>query len=299
MAAKRPERLSRQLLTTNILVAGQVSGSPNPIFGLTGQRRRILELDVDQVFPDPDQPRQFFDEIEIEDLAASFERTGQLQPILVREQEDRHYIINDGERRWRAACLRGQRTIEAIVTTGDPAEISLLANLQRSQLGPFEEARGYKRLMAEHGYTQEQLADIVKKNRADVARSLQYLNLPAEVLADHESAREMARATIYEITLEKEPVKQLALWEMARSGATTKAIHLARIITSSAIPQGEGQLHRHGNWKTVARTATKITQHLNALPIREITEKERAALLSLYKRLDQILGAKEEDADPS
>jgi len=138
------------------------------------------------VEPDRNQPRRDFDEGKLAELADSIREHGVITPIIVKKNANGFYQIVAGERRWRASKLAGQKTIPAIVRDMDKAEfyeISLIENLQRQDLNPIEEAKGYKRLMDEFSMTQEQISKKLGKSRSSVANSLRILNLPKEVIA--------------------------------------------------------------------------------------------------------------------
>lgn len=145
----------------------------------------VTKLPVDQIRPDGHQPRRGFDEAALLELATSIQNQGLLQPVLVRK-DARGYRLIAGERRWRAAQKAGLRDIPAIVkevTEAEAFELALVENLQRSDLSPLEEAEGYRRLLDERKWTQEQVADRVGKERSSVANALRLLQLPAEVKA--------------------------------------------------------------------------------------------------------------------
>jgi ParB family chromosome partitioning protein len=141
------------------------------------------ELEIEKIRSNPLQPRTKFDESSIDELAQSIRETGILQPIVV-VSEDGHYKILIGERRWRAARKAGLKKIPALVRNipkEHQLEASLIENLQREELNPVEISQGYKRLIDELGYTQEDVAGKVGKDRASVANYLRLLKLPLEV----------------------------------------------------------------------------------------------------------------------
>lgn len=149
------------------------------------ERHRIVELDLEKVMPNPDQPRKHFDEDQMTDLVESIREHGVLQPIIVAPQEE-HYLIVAGERRWRAAKRVGLATIPAIVkelSEDQIFELALIENIQRADLNPIEEARGYKQLADRFGYSAELIAKRMGKSRPQVANALRLLALPEEVLA--------------------------------------------------------------------------------------------------------------------
>ncbi len=142
-------------------------------------------LPIYKVEPNPDQPRQDFDEEELQALADSIAVHGVIQPLTVREMPSGYYQIIAGERRWRAARIAGLSEIPVVVIEADDKkamELALIENLQRQDLNPVEEALGYQSLMADHGLTQEETASRVGKSRPAVANSLRLLSLHEEVL---------------------------------------------------------------------------------------------------------------------
>ena len=142
-------------------------------------------LPIHKVEPNPGQPRQDFDEEELQALAESIGIHGIIQPLTVRELPSGYFQIIAGERRWRAARMAGLSEVPAIVVEADDKkvmELALIENLQRQDLNPVEEALGYESLMADYGLTQEETASRVGKSRPAVANALRLLNLCPEVL---------------------------------------------------------------------------------------------------------------------
>ena len=140
-------------------------------------------LKICEIHPNPNQPRQFFDEEKLDELSQSIEAHGILQPLLVRKDKKGYEIIA-GERRYQA-CLRcGIEEVPVVIKEVDDQkvmELALIENLQRSDLNPIEEARGYKQLIDANNLTQEQVAQTVSKSRAAIANALRLLDLPEEV----------------------------------------------------------------------------------------------------------------------
>ena len=144
----------------------------------------VLTLPITRVEPRQDQPRDHFDEERLQDLAASISRHGLIQPVIVRKLDSGDYHIIAGERRWRAARLAGLAEIPVRVLRADDqsvAELALVENLQREDLNPMEEARGYQKLMQDYDLTQEEAAAGVGKSRSAVANALRLLNLSTPV----------------------------------------------------------------------------------------------------------------------
>jgi ParB family chromosome partitioning protein len=166
---------------------------------------KFVDVDVEDLKPNPLQPRQDFDQGAIEELARSIEETGILQPLVV-VPEGNQYKIVVGERRWRAAQKIGMAKIPAIVrhlTEQEQIEVSLVENLQRKDLNPIEIALAYQKLMHELNYTQEMVAEKVGKDRTSVANFIRLLKLPSEIqkmVAEGKISMGHARALI---TLEK------------------------------------------------------------------------------------------------
>ena len=140
-------------------------------------------LPIASIVTNPDQPRKSFDETQLSELSDSIKQNGVLQPILVRKKGDKYEIVA-GERRYQASKLAGLKEIPAIVREIDDAEVfqlALIENLQRSDLTPIEEARGYRQLLDTKGLTQEGLAKILSKSRSAIANTLRLMDLPQEV----------------------------------------------------------------------------------------------------------------------
>ncbi len=159
------------LIDTNVVV--RTSGSSS-----------IHEVDIQQITPNPNQPRQEFEPTALEELAASIREYGIIQPITLRQQENGKYEIISGERRWRASQLAGLTALPAYIRTADDEtmmEMALVENIQRQDLNPIEIALAYQKLIEQHRLTQEELSAKVGKNRATVANSLRLLKLAASV----------------------------------------------------------------------------------------------------------------------
>ena len=148
--------------------------------GSPAERKGVMNLGIEEIHPDKHQPRRHFDETHIEELAESIRSKGILLPLIVRRGHD-GYVLVAGERRWRAAQKAGLREVPVMVrevSEKEAFELALIENIQREDLNPLEEAEAYRRLIDEHGLTQEELAGRVGKNRATVANALRLLRLP-------------------------------------------------------------------------------------------------------------------------
>lgn len=143
----------------------------------------VLELELDLIEPNRKQPRKYFDETALEELAASLKTYGMIQPIVVKKSGD-YYEIIAGERRWRAAKIAGMEKVPVVIKKweeGEAFEVALVENLQREDLNPMEEAESYQRLQEEFGLSQEKIAEKVGKSRSAITNSLRLLQLDPRV----------------------------------------------------------------------------------------------------------------------
>ena len=167
-------------------------------------------LPIHKIEPNPNQPRQDFDEDELQNLADSIREHGVVQPLTVRELENGYYQIIAGERRWRASRLAGLHEVPAVIIEADDRktmELALIENLQRQDLNPVEEAQGYQVLMTEYGLTQEETAQRVGKSRPAVANALRLMTLCPEVL-ELVRAGQLSAGHARAVLSIKDPVKQ-------------------------------------------------------------------------------------------
>lgn len=149
----------------------------------TGHQEAESKLPVDKIVPNPNQPRTHFNETELQELSDSIQEHGVLQPLLVRKVDD-HYEIIAGERRYQASKIAGLTEVPAIVKEVNDTEmlaLALIENLQRSDLNPLEEAKGYRQLIDASGMTQDALSKAVSKSRSAITNSLRLLDLPKKV----------------------------------------------------------------------------------------------------------------------
>ncbi len=180
----------------------------------TAQGDELLEVDIDLIDPNPDQPRVRFNEDKLDDLAKSIRSNGLVQPLLLRRISNGRYQIVAGERRWRAAQRAGLHRINAVIRSIPDSkllELALIENIQRQELNPIEEALAYQRLIHNLGLTQDEVAQQVGKDRSSIANYLRLLNLPEDVqrmLEDELISMGHARALLGLKT--KDQIKRLA-----------------------------------------------------------------------------------------
>ncbi len=156
------------------------------------EENKVTAIKISEIEPDGDQPRKNFDEKAIEELAESVRTHGVLQPIMVRPAANGRYTIVAGERRWRAARIAGLEEIPVIIremSEKEAAEIALVENLQRENLNPIEEARGYKNLIENFGLSQDDVAQRVGKSRPAVTNTLRLLLLEEDIVGYVEEGR--------------------------------------------------------------------------------------------------------------
>ena len=192
---------------------------------------RYAEVDIEEVSPNPLQPRMRFDPGSIEELARSIRESGVIQPLLVVPEGETYKIIV-GERRWRAAQKAGLRKIPVLIRQipkERQLELSLVENLHREDLNPLEIAHVYQRLIREMNYTQEEIADRVGKDRTSVTNYLRLLNLP-EIVQDYLSENKITMGHARALLALEEAESQISLArEIVRQNLTVREVE--RIIS--------------------------------------------------------------------
>ena len=226
-------------------------------------QQTIKELDLHQIKPNRFQPRQYFDEDKINELSLSISKHGVLSPILVRETGAGGYELIAGERRLRAAKKAGLKTLPCLIDSAEDQtslELALIENLQREDLNPIEEARGYDRLKREFNLTQDNISEVTGKARSSVANSIRLLKLPQSIID-----------LLYSGDLEKGHAKILASME------TKDAEDLAQKIVSLGMTVKDA-------------AATKKPKTSNS-PKTKIKNRD---LLNMEEELSETLGHKSE-----
>ena len=164
--------------------------------------KKISEIPLDAIIPGKGQPRKTFGDEELRELSDSIRKYGVIQPVILKRSGYGKYTIIAGERRTRAAALAGLRKIPAVIREEDEKDSAILAlveNVQREDLNYMEEAEAYKRLMDEHGLTQQEIADRVGKKQSTVSNKIRLLALPEDIresLAEHRLTERHARALL-------------------------------------------------------------------------------------------------------
>ena len=198
-------------------------------------------LPIYKIEPNPDQPRQDFDEEELAALAESISVHGLVQPLTVRKMPSGYYQIIAGERRWRAARMAELSEVPVIVMEADDKktmELALIENLQRQDLNPVEEALGYRSLMDEYGMTQEETASRVGKSRPAVANALRLLSLSPKVLEMVRSGKLSAGHARAVLSLKTEKSQADAAQRIAALGLSVRQAELlCKNLTREPAPQ--------------------------------------------------------------
>ena len=193
----------------------------------TGGSSAINEIKIEDIKPNPNQPRHTFDEEALEELSASIRELGVVQPLSVRDMGDGSYQIIAGERRWRAARMAGLNSVPAYVrraSDSEMTEMALIENIQREDLNAIEVALAFRNLIDTYNLTQERLSERLGKNRATIANHLRLLKLPAEIqlgLRDHKLEMGHARALLGV----EDPKQQLKLYNLIlRDGLSVRKV---------------------------------------------------------------------------
>lgn len=140
---------------------------------------------IEQIEPNPEQPRKQFGKDDLDDLATSIKEKGVIQPLIVRSLDNGRFQIVAGERRWRAAQMANLHELPVVIrefSDAEVLEVAIIENIQRADLNPMEEALGYRQLMDRFGHTQEKMAEALGKSRSHIANLLRLLNLPDDVV---------------------------------------------------------------------------------------------------------------------
>jgi ParB family chromosome partitioning protein len=219
----------------------------------SSRQRSARTLPIDQLFPNPDQPRRQFDADTLDELSRSIRSKGVIQPLIVRPRgaAENQYEIVAGERRWRAAQAAGVHEVPVVIrefSDEDVLEIAIIENIQRADLNPIEEAAGYEQLMSRFGHTQEKLAQALGKSRSHIANLLRLLTLPDVVktaVIDGKLSAGHARALI------TAPDPVLLAGQIVRQGLSVRETE--RLVREAQNPDGPAKTK--GGSKTSAASS--------------------------------------------
>src|ERR671937_1427374 len=209
-----------------------------------GRSVGVRVIPVDNIVPNPDQPRLAFDEDSLAELSASIQEHGVLQPILVRPLGNNEYQLIAGERRWRASKAAGRTTIPALVEEIDDdtaLEISIIENLQREDLSPLDEASMYDRMVRDHGYSVRRLAQKLGKDKGYLENRLRLADAPPEI-RELVSLRKDTLSHAYELMRIGDERTRRRLAKKVAAGELTLA--RLRALTGSADADSDGEKPR-------------------------------------------------------
>ncbi len=246
---------------------------------------KAVTLPIDEIEPNRDQPRKYFDDDALSELSASIAQHGVLQPLLVRPLAGGGYQIVAGERRYRASRMAGLTEIPVVIRElddGVAAQLALIENLQREDLNPMEEALGYRTLMETHHMTQEETASAVNKSRPAVANALRLLNLPdtvAEMVASGALSAGHARAILSFDTPEKQV--EMAEYAVNKSVSVREIERLAKAAKKPQKPTAH--LHRDSFYDEVQLA---LSEQLGRKVRVAVGEKSGTLTLEFYNKED-------------
>lgn len=224
----------------------------------------VRMIRLSEVEPNPDQPRKIFDTEPLEALAESISQHGVIQPVVVRPK-DGMYMIVTGERRWRAARMAGLSEIPVIIIEADDkkaAELALVENIQRKDLNPVEEARGYAALIDEFSYTQEEIAKKIGQSRSAVTNSLRLLDLPPKAL-DYLASGELSEghAKVLLSLKDSEKIENAAETVVSKGLSVRDTEKLVKFLSSVKEEEEIKVVHDVDHTKALERKVQSIIGH--------------------------------------
>lgn len=262
--------------------------APNPAAPQTTTAERTLP--VDQIYPNPDQPRRTFDEDALNDLTASIAEKGIIQPLIVRRKDSpngTHEIVA-GERRWRAAQRAKLHDVPVIIRDFNDVEVlevAIIENIQRSDLNAIDEAAGYKQLMEKFGRTQEEMGKALGKSRSHIANSVRLLALPQSVqnlLADGRLTAGHAR------TLVGHPDADALAAEIVKKGLSVREAEKLTKTPNPTSPKKSGSNKAPKDADTV-QIENDLAAHLGMkVNISHSEGKENGQVVLHYRDLEQL-----------
>ncbi len=251
-----------------------------------------MMVPVEQVVPNPDQPRRRFDADLLDDLAASIKEKGIIQPLIVRRKGDGYEIVA-GERRWRAAQKAGLHHIPVVIRDFDDTEvleIAIIENIQRADLNPVEEAAGYVQLMNKFGHTQEKLAEALGKSRSHIANTMRLMQLP-EVVRDFVTEGKLSAGHARSLITAKDPV---ALAKKVIAGDLSVR-DTEKLVRKAAAPPDSDRPSRKSARKSTEKTADTraLEGDLSAnlgmkVSVDHQDGSENGVITIAYKTLDEL-----------
>ena len=242
---------------------------------------RVVDVPLELCKARTNQPRKSFDQASLEELAASVERHGLLQPITVMRDpaDDNAFVVVAGERRFRAFKSLGRETIPAIITSGDADELALIENLQREDLNPVEEAEALTRLQNKYNYTQTELGRAVGKHKSTISHLLKLATLSPDIKREVATSQHVSRSLLIEVSKLKDEKTQLAFWQEVKA----KGMTVRQVRGKKAAPGRKTQA-------TLAR-GRRFVDALEALVSerKPLSKQEYEELLDLFDRFVKLV----------
>lgn len=206
-------------------------------FGTSIDLPKIIEVDLDQVSPNPDQPRKTFKEESIQELAASIDKHGLIQPITIKQKKEGDYILVAGERRFRAHQILQRKTIAAILTTGNVDEIALIENIQREDINSLDTAEALSQMIDRYQYTQEELGRVLGKAQSTISEFLKLNDLPEQIKFDYRTSdKNFSKSVLIELSRVTNEDEQLKLWDAIKHGElSVRATRSRKVATTPSI----------------------------------------------------------------
>jgi ParB family chromosome partitioning protein len=281
-------RSSRSKTEQNAELVRARLGSRDALFGFGDDSPRLVQIRLDTVQANPEQPRKVFDEASIGELAASIKRHGLLQPVVVKRlAAGSGYRLVAGERRFRAVRTLGWTEVPAIITDGNEDQLALIENVQREDLKPVDQADAVARLMEKYAYTQEEVGEIIGKHRSTISELVAIHRLPADIKQACRSA-DAPKSVLLEVARLDDPAAQRALWARLRQGGSARSAREARLIGAARQAPSNPSKTPTGRTLLAART---LLRHLRVLPPDQLAANldHRDELMRLKTEIDDLL----------
>jgi ParB family chromosome partitioning protein len=246
----------------------------------------FYNVDIDLITADPDQPRKYFDQPALSELSQSIKQKGVLQPVIIRKDQAGKIVLVAGERRFRAAKMAGLEKIPAVMTKGNPLEISIIENLQRENLTPIEEAEALSRMIEEHSYTQDKLAFVIGKAKSTISETISLNRLPDEIKNEVRRAEQYPRRLLVEIAKQDTKKAMIDLFKRVKDGnlksEDVRDIARKRPERTQRTPAA-----------VAADKVLALTNHLSKLNFETIEQSEKSRLImdlhNLKKAIEKII----------
>lgn len=245
------------------------------------ERGKLYQLSINELQPDPNQPRKYFDPEGLNELTASIKEKGVLQPILFRQDDGGKLLIVAGERRFKAAQTAGLAALPGICVDGDSVEISIIENLIRQDLTPIEEAEALKNLQTVKNYKQEDLARVIGKAPSTLSEILRLNDLPQEIKDECRTKTKCPRRILVEIARCGDPKKMMKLYRsFQKRGLTSDEVRARR-------PREAKELHER-----ILTKMKKLEGALDELNLDNVPAEKREEFRKVFMELSKIMSEK-------